>query len=219
MSALLSPRERRPVTLVHVMKKKLRGVLSPSTPTDTDFPTTINSLRNSPEAPALLSDGAASPSRQVGSSSTTNNNSNRNGSPTTQTGGAQVSRRVDPTITTSRVTSNATSPTTSSPAQRYPRPDALPTPDFYERFPRAVGPLANVVVTSHAEYTMLLRTAKTIRLVSTKLERNADQRRLCEEDVQKGGFLVYQPDSVDPQYFQLYDCAEDVYGSASYMSG
>ena len=42
-------------------------------------------------------------------------------------------------------------------------PKALPTVDFYRRFPRAVGPLANVVVTSAEEYQTLPECVALVR--------------------------------------------------------
>ncbi|KPI88056.1 hypothetical protein ABL78_2832 [Leptomonas seymouri] len=101
--------------------------------------------------------------------------------------------------------------------RRGPHPDALPTPNFYERFPRAVGPLANVLIASPEEYQIFCVTARRIHVVSSKRDRNAAKDRLTPEDIAKGGFFVYQPNSDNPEFFLLYDEKTSVYGSASYI--
>jgi hypothetical protein len=100
---------------------------------------------------------------------------------------------------------------------RGPRPEALPTPHFYERFPRAVGPLANVLITSPEEYQMFCLTARPIEVVDQKEDRNVAKDRLCAEDIAKGGFFVYQPNSDAPRYFLLHDKKVDVYGTSAYI--
>jgi hypothetical protein len=194
MEAITSPPHRRPVTLVHVMKKKLRSVRRPSRSSETELTSPTNSTNSSRSS--HVSPSFSSPQRRGGSPADLH--------------AFHGSRRVVP---------NAHLPTTSLSLRHHrpTRPQALPTPDFYDRFPHAVGPLANVVVTTLSEYHALLLTAKRIRLVSSKTERNVDEGRLVEDDVRKGGFLVYQPEGAHPQYFQLFGSASDVYGSASYV--
>ncbi|KAL7698285.1 hypothetical protein NQL31_002798 [Lotmaria passim] len=100
-------------------------------------------------------------------------------------------------------------------------PKALPTVDFYRRFPRAVGPLANVVVTSAEEYQTLLETCDLIKLVKSSHHRDVARNRLCQKDIDKGGFFVYQPKGERPQYFRLRSASpsSDVYGSSAYIQG
>lgn len=96
-------------------------------------------------------------------------------------------------------TTAVNTPTTPTPAQQQrqrreihpaPRLEALPTENFYERFPRAVGPLANVVIASEEEHQIFCLTARSIELVSRPEERNAAADRLTREDVARGGFFV-----------------------------
>lgn len=102
-------------------------------------------------------------------------------------------------------------------SQREPRLEALPTPDFYERFPRAVGPMANVVIATAEEYTMFCLTARRIVVVTRPEERDVAQDRLLAEDVARGGFFIYQPSSAAPEYFLLHEEQVTVYGTASYI--
>ncbi|KPA74391.1 hypothetical protein ABB37_09097 [Leptomonas pyrrhocoris] len=98
-------------------------------------------------------------------------------------------------------------------------PQALPTVNFYGLFPRAVGPIANVVVTSPDEYQALLDTCEPVEVVKSSRDRDVRRNRLCKVDIHQGGFFVYQPQGRKPQYFKLR-CAEessDVYGSATYI--
>lgn len=113
----------------------------------------------------------------------------------------------------------ATTTTAPQPRQRSSRqahPDALPAPNFYEQFPHAVGPLANVVVTSDEDYLMMLLIAQRITIVRNRWDRNEREGRLSEEDIAKGGFFVYAPKSDNPQYFKMLTAAAKVYGSSSY---
>lgn len=191
MTAVTTPRERRTVTLVHTVKKRLRDALKPTTTTNTQssFATDETSISPSPHQLAALP-FSRSAARGNGQGDPNNN---------------QASSSTAEDAGTSRLT------------PRRPCPSALPTRDFYRRFPRAIGPLANVVVTSAEDYQLLLLTAKRIAVVTSKKERKVEKGRLLEADVRKGGFFVYQPENACPQYFQLYKCAADVYGSASYL--
>lgn len=95
--------------------------------------------------------------------------------------------------------------------------EALPTVGFYERFPRAVGPLANVLIATPEEHRIFCLTARAIKIVATREERSVAKDRLCIEDIAKGGFFVYQPNSDTPRYFLLHDKKVDVYGTSSYI--
>lgn len=101
--------------------------------------------------------------------------------------------------------------------RRVPPPEALPTHNFYKRFPHAVGPLANVLISSPEEYSIFCLTARCIQVVANRNERNVEKDRLTAEDIAKGGFFVYQPNSETPRYFLLYDNKEDVYGTSNYI--
>lgn len=98
-------------------------------------------------------------------------------------------------------------------------PQALPTVNFYQRFPRAVGPLANVVVSSPAEYQMLRQTCDAVEVVASVRHRDVARHRLCQEDIDAGGFFVYQPKGRRSQYFKLRDVTSpsDAYGTATYI--
>ncbi|KPA74393.1 hypothetical protein ABB37_09099 [Leptomonas pyrrhocoris] len=194
---------RQSASLVHVMKTKLRNALSTTTPSETESDAVLDSRNGSPSAqtsPVFPSDNTQ---EQQGDSRPTRSDAVDDG---TRSGASNTA------VTESSPSSAA------SPSRQHSRPHALPTPDFYERFPRAVGPTANVVVTSHEEYKILLMTAKHIKVVANKRERSVEKGWLCQEDIQKGGFLVYHSANHHPQYFQLKKHAADVYGTATYIS-
>lgn len=97
-------------------------------------------------------------------------------------------------------------------------PHALPTENFYDRFPAAVGPLANVVISSPSELEVLVKMCDRVELVKSPKYRDVALNRLCVEDVHAGGFFVYQVKGQQPQYFKLRATAPEVeYGSASYI--
>ncbi|KPI88054.1 hypothetical protein ABL78_2830 [Leptomonas seymouri] len=97
-------------------------------------------------------------------------------------------------------------------------PQALPTESFYRRFPRAIGPLANVVFTSREECQPMLDACEPVEVVKSWRKRDLSRNRLCQEDINQGGFLIYQPKGKSPQYFKRRGSSglQDVYGSASY---
>ncbi|KPI88055.1 hypothetical protein ABL78_2831 [Leptomonas seymouri] len=194
---------RRPITSTQILKKSVRTTVVPTAPSSTRCGTTPNSNTGSPASqhvPQLPSGSISEP---------------QGGSTLDRSG---ITHRGD-SIGASNVNASVSNPSSApQQSQRCPHPNALPTPDFYERFPRAVGPLANVIVTSRKEYEALLLTAKRIEVVTSKWYRSVGKGRLCQSDIDKGGFLVYKPQSDSPQYFQLYERAEDVYGTATYLS-
>jgi hypothetical protein len=98
-------------------------------------------------------------------------------------------------------------------------PQALPTENFYSRFPRAVGPLANVVVTTSEELQVLLDTCEPVVVVQSPFQRDVARRRLCREDILQGGFFVYQPKGELPHYFQPCEAPSpsEVYGTSTYI--
>lgn len=97
-------------------------------------------------------------------------------------------------------------------------PQALPTDNFYNRFPGAVGPLANVVVTSRSELAVLKEMCDPVEVVKARQERDAALNRLCMEDVSEGGFFIYAAEGEPSQYFKLRVTAPaEVYGASAYI--
>lgn len=198
-------RVRRPVTVVDVMKETLRIVFTPS-------------LSNSP---------SGSPNTNLGSRMTPNSFASTRRAPSNTGRLPSTTRQVSSTSTTATTNAAAHVDSTAQPASadtaarprrtQGPHPTALPTENFYERFPRAVGPLANVLVVTREDYHLLLLIAQRITVVKNRWERNIREGRLSEEDLAKGGFLVYRPNSVNAQYFKMLSTAAEVYGSSTYV--
>lgn len=195
MSDPLAPPPRRRMTLVRAVK---------------------NSITRAASTREISSGGDS----LTGRSSSTLPNSLRSTPHLTRSSSSQSGRSFDSLTRNSSVESvgAAVDPFAGPQARRLPQQDALPTPNFYVRFPRSVGPVANVLIASPEEYKMFCHTARSIKVVCTKEERNVAKDRLSMEDIAAGGFFVYQPNSPTPQYFLLHDKKVDVYGTASYIS-
>lgn len=158
--------------------------------------------------PAAMTPGRApKPARSAPSTNTTGR------APTTTTrAAATTTRHADPRAY-STTTGLAVQPAAGQP--RYP--EALPTESFYTRFPGAVGPTGNVVLTTEENDDVLLMINETVTVVQDPRDRNVWANRLTAEDVAKGGFLVYRPNSANPQYFTILMDGEEIYGSSMYF--
>ncbi|KPA74394.1 hypothetical protein ABB37_09100 [Leptomonas pyrrhocoris] len=185
---------RRQKTLVHAIKQTFCGATS-STGT-TNKSSGVASRRNTSNYPTAVPSSSTAPAL----SST------------------RSPRTLNALTRSSSVVTLGRAPETPSRRERRvgPPPEALPTPNFYERFPRAVGPLANVLITSPEEFGHFRLIARPIRVVERKEERNAAKDRLSREDIARGGFFVYEPDNDAPRYFLLHDKKVNVYGTSSY---
>lgn len=88
-------------------------------------------------------------------------------------------------------------------------PHALPTPNYYERFPHRVGAMGNVVVASKEELELWLLVARPVSR---------------EEAEEHGGCIMYTPtpteeenvESGDVRYYCITDIDDEVYGRATY---
>ncbi|KAK7201491.1 hypothetical protein NESM_000212600 [Novymonas esmeraldas] len=97
-----------------------------------------------------------------------------------------------------------------------PPPCALPTPDFYERYPERVGPTGNVVIPTAEEHRLFRLTATRVTVVETHA-RDASAGLYTREDIALGGFFVYEAVHKEPEYFVLQDTGSVVYGSSTYI--
>lgn len=193
-------RRRRPVTVTGAVKEVLINVFFFSA---SNSPSATPTATRSPRAPRT---GAPSSGRA------SNGPSGRASRTTTITSIIDATQRVEPTSRTVLLG------TPVRPAASRPRyPSALPTVNFYERFPAAVGPMGNVVVTAEENDDMLLLINESITVVPNSRTRNVQKGRLTAKDVAEGGFLVYQPCSSNPQYFTMLTDGEGLYGSSVYI--
>lgn len=97
-------------------------------------------------------------------------------------------------------------------------PMALPCPNFYELYPAAVGPVANVLIASEEELEVVKLVAKP--LSDAEVQRMQRQRwakpSKGAEPLKTPCYYVHAPNSDSPLFFCLVEDPAEVYGSSTY---